>query len=491
MIPPHPDDSFTLSQPKYSDSTQLITYANRFGKDLSELASLMTELRDAFDGVHILPFFTPFDGADAGFDPSDHTSVDPRLGSWDDVKKISQDFSVMADMIVNHMSYKSAQFQDVVEKGQGSPYADMFLTLSSVFPEGASEQDLAAIYRPRPGLPFTHYKWGEQTRLVWTTFTPQQIDVDMRSEGGRRYIASILSAMAAGGVSQVRLDAVGYSVKTAGSSCFMTPQTYEFIGELTEQARALGMSVLVEIHSHYKNQIQVAQKVDSVYDFALPPLVLHALYTGQVGPLTKWLKVRPTNAITVLDTHDGIGIVDVGPDQQSGEAGLLSAEAVDGLVEGIHEASKGASRKATGWNASNLDIYQVNCTFFDACGADEDAYFLARAVQAFTPGVCQVYYAGLLAAPCDLELLAQTGVGRDINRPYYSAAQVREELRSPVVRRILGLLQLRKSHPAFKGKCQVRSYEQDSRLVLTWENKDDWAELVADFAEKKAEVTYN
>ncbi|OFJ68461.1 sucrose phosphorylase [Actinomyces sp. HMSC06A08] len=490
-MPPDPDQSFTLSQPDYADSTQLITYANRFGQNLSELGELLEDLREVFDGVHILPFFTPFDGADAGFDPADHTSVDPRLGSWEQVRSISQHFTVMADMIVNHLSYKSPQFRDVMAKGAGSPYAGMFLTLSSIFPQGASEQELAAIYRPRPGLPFTHYTFGKETRLVWTTFTPQQIDIDVRSEEGSGYLDSVLQTMAAGGVSQVRLDAVGYSVKTPGSSCFMTPQTYQFIGELTQRARALGMSVLVEIHSHYKNQIQVASKVDSVYDFALPPLVLHSLYTGKIAPLVKWLRVRPINAVTVLDTHDGIGIVDVGPDGQSGQAGLLTEGEVDALVEGIHEASGGASRKATGWNASNLDVYQVNCTFFDACGKNEEAYFLARALQAFTPGICQVYYAGLLAAPCDLELLERTGVGRDINRPYYSSSRVRELLRKPLVRRLTDLLALRKSHPAFRGSCQVRSYEEDSRLVLTWENKDAWAELVCDFAAGKAEVTCN
>ena len=139
---------------------------------------LRTRFDGVYEGVHILPFFTPYDGADAGFDPVDHTKVDPRLGTWDDIAELSKTHDIMVDTIVNHMSWESKQFQDVMKRGEDSPYYPMFLTMSSVFPDGATEEDLAGIYRPRPGLPFTHYTWGGKTRLVWTTFTPQQVDID-------------------------------------------------------------------------------------------------------------------------------------------------------------------------------------------------------------------------------------------------------------------------------------------------------------------------
>ena len=109
---------------------------------------LRTRFAGVYDGVHVLPFFTPFDGADAGFDPIDHTKVDPRLGSWDDVAELSKSHDFIVDAIVNHMSWESAQFQDVLKNSEKSEYYPMFLTLSSVFPNGATE-DLAGIYRPR------------------------------------------------------------------------------------------------------------------------------------------------------------------------------------------------------------------------------------------------------------------------------------------------------------------------------------------------------
>jgi sucrose phosphorylase len=156
-----------------SGTVQLITYADRLGGDLPGLARLLRSeaFAGAFGGVHVLPFFTPYDGADAGFDPVDHTAVDPRLGTWDDVRDLSRTHDVVVDLIVNHVSADSPQFRDVLARGEESPSYPMFLTMSSVFPEGAQEDDLARIYRPRPGLPFTALRLGDRLRYVWTLHT--------------------------------------------------------------------------------------------------------------------------------------------------------------------------------------------------------------------------------------------------------------------------------------------------------------------------------
>lgn len=463
---------------------QLIAYADRLGGTLAGLAALLDgPLADLFGGLHLLPFFHRIDGADAGFDPIDHTAVDARLGHWSDVRSLARRVPLIADVIVNHISTASPQFQDFMRCGENSPFAGMFLTLDAVFPQGAREQELLRIYRPRPGLPFTPVMLeGGARRILWTTFTPQQIDIDVHHPRSREYFEGILRAFAENGIRIVRLDAIGYAVKKAGESCFMMPETFEFIAEFSRAARLLEMEVLVEVHSHYRKQIDIAAHVDWVYDFALPPLVLHALYTGCPRELKDWIRIRPRNCLTVLDTHDGIGIIDAGPDTAGvGGAGLLPDEALARLVERIHAGSGGTSREATGSAARNLDLYQINCTFYDALGRDDERYLLARAIQFLLPGVPQVYYVGLLAGTNDLELLARTQVGRDINRHYYSAQEIEANLRRPVVAKLIELIRLRNLHPAFGGSFELHETGDDT-LELGWRKEVDFVRLRIDFS---------
>jgi sucrose phosphorylase len=474
------------------NQVQLIAYVDRLSAGrIQDLALLLNgPLADVFGGVHLLPFFDPIDGVDAGFDPIDHTRVDPRLGTWDDLRALGGRLELMADLIVNHVSSQSPQFQDFSEKGANSPYAGMFLTYDRVFPQGATEAELLRIYRPRPGLPFTYstMRNGEK-KLLWTTFTPQQIDIDVTHPQGRAYLSAILERFHTAGIRAIRLDAVGYAIKKPGTSCFMIPETFGFIAELTKQARALGVEVLVEVHSYFKQQVEIARQVDWVYDFALPPLILHALYAADAQPLCEWMKVRPRNAITVLDTHDGIGVIDVGADQQ-GNPGLLAPEAIHNLVEEIHRRSHHQSKQATGAAANNLDLYQVNCTYLDALGGDETLYLIARAIQFFVPGIPQVYYVGLLGAHNDMELLARSGVGRDINRHHFTRGEIAASLNTTFVKRIIALIQLRNNHPAFNGDCNVESTSHD-RLAIRWRHHENWASLAVDLSEPCATLEYS
>lgn len=471
------------------NQVQLITYVDRLtGGGLRDLKQLLEgPLARVFGGAHLLPFFYPINGADAGFDPIDHTQVDPQLGSWDDLRSLGLTVELMADLIVNHVSCQSPQFQDYAQRGSASPYAGMFLTLGRVFPQGATEQDLLRIYRPRPGLPFFYatLATGEK-RLLWTTFTPQQIDIDISHPHGKAYLDAILERFHGAGIRSIRLDAVGYAIKKAGTSCFMIPETEAFIAELTAQARGLGIEVLVEVHSYYKQQIEIARRVDWVYDFALPPLVLHTLYKADAMPLVEWLAVRPRNSITVLDTHDGIGVIDVGADS-AGNRGLLEPAAINDLVETIHKRSNGESRQATGAAANNLDLYQVNCTYYDALGKNDTEYLIARAIQLFVPGIPQVYYVGLLGGTNDMDLLARSGVGRDINRHYYTLAEVSTALERPMVKRLLELIRLRNTHPAFNGECIVESASK-KLLSIKWKRGGRWITLDVDLSRPFAAI---
>jgi sucrose phosphorylase len=472
------------------NQVQLITYVDRLsGGGFARLNQLLKgPLAGVFGGAHLLPFFTPIDGADAGFDPTDHTQVDARLGTWEDVHALSGTVELVADLIVNHVSSLSPQFLDYSKNGEASEYAGMFLTIERIFPDGATESDILSIYRPRPTVPFSPLMLlsGEK-RLFWTTFNPEQIDIDVRHPKAEAYLDSILQKFQAAGIKMIRLDAVGYAIKKPGTSCFMIPETFDFISELTGKARSLGIEVLVEIHSHYLKQVEIARRVDWVYDFALPPLVLHAIFKADSRPLARWLSLSPQNAVTVLDTHDGIGVIDVGADD-NGKPGLLSPAEIDSLVETIHLKSNGQSKKATGAAANNLDLYQVNCTFLDALGGREADYLIARAIQFFAPGIPQVYYIGLLGGMNDMGLLSRTGVGRDINRHYYTNEEIDNALRQPLVQRLIELIRIRNTHPAFGGEFHADAPEKNL-LEINWNRNGHWIKLNADLSVPSASIT--
>jgi len=465
-------------RPLTARGVRLLCYADRLGGDLRRLREVLDGPLADLAGVHILPFYTPFDGDDAGFDPVDHTAVDPRLGDWSELAELAATREVTADLIVNHVSSASPEFLDWAANGDASPHAGMFLTFDRVFPDGADEAGITAFYRPRPGLPFTPYAIAGERRLVWTTFMPSQVDLDVRHPAALAYLDRIVGALTGAGVDVVRLDAVGYAVKTPGSDSFMTDATLAFVEELTARLRAAGLRVLVEVHAHHSLQLAIAPLVDLVYDFALPALLLHALGDGDIGPLVRWLDIRPANAVTVLDTHDGIGIIDAGP--AGARPGLIDEQQMRAIFERASAATDGHSDLASVVPQWASMPHQINATF-PSVVADDDAYVLCRAIQFLLPGEPQVYYVGLLDGRDDRARFLATGQGREVNRHAYSPEELRAALERPVPRAILALARLRRDHPAFDGAFAVTRTGAHS-LRLEWTAPDARLALDADLA---------
>ena len=326
---------------------QLITYANSLGKDLKELDLILEKyFKREIKGVHILPFYPS--SADRGFSPLTHLEVDKSFGDWDDIKKISHKRELVADLVVNHISSESKEFQDFLKNGQRSKFKNFFITtekfssrldlmkidkkirklltffkgpvnfarrIDLVFHlQGVNKFVLQKIYRPRLGSPFELFEFkGGQKKAVWCTFSRNQVDFDINSAGVRRKIKKWIESLAKNGVKLLRLDAVGYSAKRRGTTSFMIPQTYNFIKWLGKISHKNGMETLPEIHNHYSMQVKLAKTngVDYVYDFCLPLLVLHSIFKRDSVHLKSWIEIRPENQITTLDTHDGIGVIDV------------------------------------------------------------------------------------------------------------------------------------------------------------------------------------
>jgi sucrose phosphorylase len=469
------------------DAPQLLTYPDSLGGDLAAIRRLLDgPLRHLFGGVHVLPPF-PSSG-DRGFAPIDYRVIDPRFGTWDDLERIGASHDLGLDLIVNHVSRRSAEFRDFERVGRASPFADMFLTLDKVWPGGEPDPaELATVFRrrERPYSEFRIAKTGGVER-VWTTFgaddPSEQVDIDVTSPIARQLLTDQLALFAKHGVKLVRLDAVGYVVKRRGTSCFMVePEIHRFLEWLTSVAEPLGLELLTEVHGDVAMQRRLARAGHWSYDFALPAVVLHALLAGTTDRLLPHLRSAPAKVITNLDSHDGIPIQ---PDLEGAltldEAGVV----VDATLAAGGNVSRVFARDAL--PDPSFDAHQANCTYYAALGRDDDAYLLARAIQLFAPGIPQVYYVGLLAGDNDSAAVETTGEGRAVNRHDYSDAEIGAALERPVVKRLLDALRLRASHPAFDGELGIEG--GGSQLRLAWSDGSGRCELRADLASRKWEI---
>jgi sucrose phosphorylase len=462
------------------NKVQLITYPDSLGGNLLTLHyCLRKHLVDVVGGVHLLPFYPS--SADRGFAPITYTEVDSQFGTWTDVEKIAADFDLTIDFMVNHISRQSAFFQDYLELGEDSEFADMFLSFNKFGPEGIRDEDLAKVYTRKPRPPYLELQRPDGSiERIWCTFDYEQIDLDWRSPLTRSYMRNELIRLARSSAKMIRLDAFAYTTVEVGTDCyFREPAVWELLDWLKDCVAPFGLDVLPEVHEHYRYQQKLADHDFWCYDFALPMLVLHSLYHHTGEKLKHWLKICPRKQMTTLDTHDGIGIVDV--------EDLLSQEEIHSTIEGLYEKGSNAKKIYSGPEYQNLDIYQINCTYYSALNCDDDAYIAARAIQFFAPGIPQVYYVGLLAGENDTDLVELTRNGRDINRHNYSIEEVDERVKAPVVQRLLKLMKFRNTHPAFNGDLIVEE-TPDNQLKLTRRCGDHVASVVIDLESHHCEV---
>ena len=473
--------------PGIAPRPQLLTYPDSLGGNLRALGQLLDgPLAGLFHGVHVLPPF-PSSG-DRGFAPLTYDVIDPRLGSWEDLRRIGARHDVLLDLMINHISRQSPEFQSFLRRGRRSPHADLFITLDKVWPNGdPADGDIARMFLRKPDAPFssvTIEDTGERER-IWTSFGTadwsEQIDLDVTSASTRALITDWLRAFADRGVRIVRLDAVGYVIKKAGTTCFMVePEIYGFLEWVTEVAGAFGLAVLPEVHDEYGTHQRLSEHGFWTYDFVLPALLLHAFLGGRIDRLAAHLDRSPNRQFTTLDCHDGIP---VRPDLD----GILEADEMLGLAAHVAERGGNVNRILSASHAGGVDVHQLNCTYYSALDADDERYVAARAIQLFARGVPQVYYVGLLAGANDGIAVDRTGDGRAVNRHDYAADEIGAALARPVVGRVLDLVRLRNTHPAFDGELSVSS-AGDRSLRLRWWHGESTLVLEVDLAAGRAAI---
>lgn len=468
---------------KVKNQAMLITYSDSLGKNLKDLKQVLEgPLKDVVGGVHILPFF-PSSG-DRGFAPMDYTKVDEAFGDWSDIEALSQDYYLMFDFMINHISAKSPYFLDFLEKKDESVYADLFIRYKNFWPNGEpTQEDIDLIYKRKPRAPYRIAQFADGSEeKVWCTFDEEQIDLDVTTETTRRFIQENLEQLADHGASIIRLDAFAYANKKIGTNCFFVePDIWEMLHFPRQLLAPKGVEILPEIHEHYTIQQKIAEQDYYVYDFALPMLVLHALYSGNVNRLVHWMEICPRKQFTTLDTHDGIGVVDV--------KDLLTDEETEATREALYAQGANVKKIYSTEAYNNLDIYQINCTYYSALGNDDQAYLLARVLQCFAPGIPQIYYVGLLAGENDIELLESTKEGRNINRHYYDLEEIEREVQRPVVQSLFNLLKFRNTSAAFDGEFAVEMADVNT-IHISWTNTDanTVAELKANLKDKTFEI---
>lgn len=468
---------------KLENKCMLITYSDSLGSNLKEMEEILdTYFKDAVAGIHILPFF-PSSG-DRGFAPMDYHKVDPAFGDWSDIERLAQKYYLMCDYMINHISAQSAYYKDFLEKKDASAYRELFIRYKDFWENGEPTQaEVDAIYKRKPRAPYVEARFADgTTEKMWCTFDEEQIDIDCRTETAKEFIRDNLVTLCEHGAAMIRLDAFAYATKKAGTSCFfIEPEVWELLEECEEIVKPYGVELLPEIHEHYTMQTRIADKDYYVYDFALPMLLINAIYYGKTEYLKHWLTICPRKQFTTLDTHDGIGVVDV--------KDLLPEEEIVRTKEDIFKYGANVKKIYNTAAYNNLDIYQVNCSYYSALGDEDAAYLLARAVQFFAPGIPQVYYVGLLAGKNDLKLLEETKVGRNINRHYYDKEEIAHEVERPVVKELLRLMEFRNRHPAFDGEFLLKECGENE-LCIRRQHGEAWAELSADFLNKKFQITY-
>jgi sucrose phosphorylase len=469
---------------KRNNKIMLITYSDSIGANLKELSAVLNRYYSkAIGGVHILPFYPS--SADRGFAPMTYREVDPAFGNWEDVEALARDYYLMFDYMINHISRNSEYFQDFLKRKDASPYKDLFIRYKDFWPNGeATQEDIDRIYKRKPRPPYIEAEFADGTQeKIWCTFDEEQIDLNLPSETAKEFNRGNLRFLTDRGAALIRLDALAYATKKAGTDCFFVePNLWDILEECERTLRPLNVELLPEIHEHYRYQMKLSEHGYWVYDFALPMLVLYSLYSGKKNRLEHWLEICPRKQFTTLDTHDGIGIVDV--------KDLLSDEEIDFTKEYLF--TNGANIKKVYNTAAynNLDIYQVNCTYYSALGDDDKAYLLARAIQFFAPGIPQVYYVGLFAGRNDIDLLEKTKVGRNINRHYYTLPEIEREVERPVVKSLIRLMEFRNSYPAFEGDLTVVKNGKENQLQLVWYGGTSCAELDADLVTKEFSIHY-
>ncbi|EAA0137360.1 sugar phosphorylase [Listeria monocytogenes] len=433
----------------------LIAYGDSiFEKNKHPLQTLNEFLQeyaqDAITDVHLLPIFPST--SDDGFSVTDYKQIDEQLGDWDDVQKMSENFRVMLDFVANHMSKSSGWFKRFSDNE--APYNQFFIEKDSQF-------DYKNVTRPRTSPLFHKYENGKE---LWTTFSEDQLDLNVRNIDCLVALTDVLLFYASKQATSVRLDAIGFLWKTSGTTCMHLPETHEIISlwRLLIDELYPNLQIITETNVPHEENISYfgdgENEANMVYQFPLPPLVLHTFTCHDTTKLSKWAKSISQVSSTAtyfnfLASHDGIGMRPA--------TGILSDEEINSLVQKAVQNGGQVSYKD---NADGTQsVYELNINYGEALqNLDEDTteelvtkkIIAAHSILLTLQGVPAIYYHSLLGSKNDLVGYEESGINRRINREKLEKNQLVHELKTDTYRKTIftslkKLVQIRRNHTAF------------------------------------------
>lgn len=453
----------------------LITYADQFREADKPMLSTFSRfyqqhLQSTFPLVHLLPFF-PW-SSDDGFSVIDYHQVDPLCGDWQDIARLHQETRLMFDFVCNHMSAHSAWFSHFLAQDPG--WDDFFISMPPA-------TDLSAVTRPRTSPLLTPFKMADgETRFIWTTFSADQIDLNFANPEVLLRMVNVLLDYLKRGADYVRLDAVGYMWKTPGTRCIHQEKTHQLVKlfrAIADQV-APGTVIITETNVPHQDNISYLgnghDEAQMVYQFSLPPLVLHAIHTGSARALRQWasaldLSSNDTTFFNFLASHDGIGL--------NPARGILSEVEIVALVRDL--ALEGALVSYKNNPDGTTSPYEINVTYLDALNREDDddatrlkRFLLAHAILLVFPGVPAIYIQSILGGRNHYDGVRAAGHNRAINRQKYDLQQIEGDLaggnwlRQQVYTRLGQLIQLRRRQPAFHPDNPMTLYESENAVLV-------------------------
>ena len=479
----------------------LITYGDQVNRDSEPSLQTLKEFMDKnlkgfVNSVHILPFY-PY-SSDDGFSVVNYNEVDPHMGSWREIEQIGSQYRVMVDGVINHISQFSDWFKAFLS---GDRYFQDF------FIEVDPSIDLSEVVRPRATPLLSEFVDDEgKIRNVWTTFSKDQVDLNYKNHRVLRNVLDALFYYIEKGATLIRLDAIAFVWKEIGTPCVHLDQTHELIQLIREVLHEVAPEVIIITETNVPHHENVSyfgsgdDEAQMVYNFALPPLLVHSILNGNTKTLTSWAKTLtlPSDKVCFFNftaSHDGIGLRPI--------KGILSDEELNFMVDKVNEHGGLVSYRAE--SDGSKTPYELNCSYIDALthpNEDDTIRFkrmlLAQATVLAMPGVPGIYFHSLVGSRNYHDGVKHSGINRTINREKYNIDWLEKELNTAgtLAKRMLDsykrLISIRINEEAFNPFGEFDFYDFDERVFAidqTCQRKEKRVLALHNFSNEEVEIT--